>query len=147
MLDSLKTYLSRIRICKMTINITSKVKSYYKNKIITFGSTPLGVDWSTESSQYQRFDRLLRHMPLTENDSILDFGCGYGALVDYLKCRNFFPKYTGLDLVTEMLEVAVIRNPEHADNFISELPPNDIWDYVTMSGVFNVKGETSIDEW
>jgi SAM-dependent methyltransferase len=131
----------------MTVNITSQVKNYYKRKITTFGSTPLGVDWSTESSQYQRFDRLLRYMPLTEGDSILDFGCGYGALVDYLKSRNIFPKYTGLDLVTEMLEVAAIRNPEHATNFISELPPNGIWDYVTMSGVFNVKGETSIDEW
>jgi SAM-dependent methyltransferase len=131
----------------MTVNITSQVKSYYQNKINEFGSTALGVDWSSENSQYQRFERLLKYMSLKENDSILDFGCGYGALLDYLKSRNIFPNYTGLDLVSEMLEVAAIRNPEVANNFISELPPNRTWDYVTMSGVFNVKGEIKVDEW
>ena len=131
----------------MTENITGKVKSYYQNKLNEFGSTALGVDWSSESSQHQRFERLLKYMPLKENDSILDFGCGYGALLDYLKSRNIFPNYTGLDLVSEMLEVAASRNPEVATNFISELPPNRTWDYVTMSGVFNVKGETKVDEW
>jgi SAM-dependent methyltransferase len=131
----------------MNVNITSKVKSYYQSKINQFGSTPLGVDWSSESSQNLRFEKLLRYIPLKENDSILDFGCGYGALLDYLKCRKMFPNYTGLDLVSEMLEVAAIRNPEVALNFISELPPDRNWDYITMSGVFNVKGDTKIDEW
>jgi SAM-dependent methyltransferase len=131
----------------MNINITSKVKSYYQSKINEFGSTPLGVDWSSESSQNQRFEKLLKYIPLKENDSILDFGCGYGALLDYLKYRKMFPNYTGLDLVSEMLEVAAIRNPEVALNFISELPPDRNWDYITMSGVFNVKGDTKIDEW
>jgi SAM-dependent methyltransferase len=131
----------------MTVNITSQVKSYYQNKINEFGSTALGVDWSSENSQYQRFERLLKYIPIKENDSILDFGCGYGALLDYLKSRHIFPNYTGLDWVSEMLEVAAIRNPEVAVNFISELPSNRTWDYVTMSGVFNVKGETQVDEW
>jgi SAM-dependent methyltransferase len=131
----------------MNVNITSQVKSYYQDKINEFGSTALGVDWSSESSQFQRFERLLKYMPLKENDSILDFGCGYGALLDYLKSRNIFSNYTGLDLVSEMLEVAASRNPEVAINFISELPPNRTWDYVTMSGVFNVKGDVKIDEW
>jgi len=131
----------------MNVNITSKVKSYYQSKINEFGSTPLGVDWSSESSQNLRFEKLLKYIPLNENDSILDFGCGYGALLDYLKYRKMLPNYTGLDLVSEMLEVAASRNPEVALNFISELPPDRNWDYITMSGVFNVKGDTKIDEW
>lgn len=131
----------------MSVNISNIVKNYYRNKINEFGSTPLGVDWNSESSQYQRFERLFKHISLKENDSILDFGCGYGALLDYLKSKSIFPTYTGLDLVDEMLKVAAIRNPEVGLEFVSELPPNRNWDYVTMSGVFNVKGDTKIDEW
>jgi SAM-dependent methyltransferase len=131
----------------MTERITKKIRDYYQSKINEFGSTPLGVDWSTEESQYRRFERLIKYLPFEENNSILDFGCGYGALLDYLKIENLVLKYTGLDLVNEMLELAALRNPDLVNDFISELPANRTWDYVIMSGVFNVKGETKIEEW
>jgi 2-polyprenyl-3-methyl-5-hydroxy-6-metoxy-1,4-benzoquinol methylase len=38
--------------------------------------------------------------------SILDFGCGYGALIEYLKSKYISFSYTGYDISEEMINQA-----------------------------------------
>lgn len=41
-------------------NIIKNVAEYYSDKIVTYGVTPQGVDWSSKESQLLRFEQLLK---------------------------------------------------------------------------------------
>ena len=70
-------------------SIRERVAEYYSEKVRQHGETASGVDWNSTESQKTRFDQLLRIVPSEAADySILDYGCGYGALVDVLGERG-----------------------------------------------------------
>ena len=57
--------------------IHSTISQYYSEKIISFGSTPKGVDWNDKKSQEQRFVQLMKVVENKNNlASIVDIGCG-----------------------------------------------------------------------
>ena len=57
----------------------------------------------------------------SEPFSLLDYGCGYGALDDYLERRGFHADYVGYDIVEEAVELARKNNAGHARrNFFSD---------------------------
>ena len=66
--------------------IEDNTRKYYENKLAIYGVCPKGVDWASKYSQETRFIQLLKVMP-SSNDkfSLLDFGCGYGALFGFIK--------------------------------------------------------------
>ena len=68
---------------------------------------PKGVDWASKYSQETRFIQLLKVMP-SSNDkfSLLDFGCGYGALFRFIKKKYPYMSYYGYDISSEMLRKA-----------------------------------------
>src|ERR1700681_385659 len=80
--------------------------------------------------------------------TINDYGCGYGALVDYLKNRDYQFKYRGFDVPEKM--IAEGRQSHEQDSqceFYSEksmIPPAD---YTVASGIFNVKLDTLESDW
>ena len=128
--------------------ILSSVESYYTGKITLHGPCAMGVDWSSSESQLLRFDRLLfawdRGAPFTLND----YGCGYGALLDFLSDRGIQCSYRGFDLSPALIEQARKLHGKHPSCSFScresELAPAD---YTVASGLFNVKMETTDDEW
>ena len=63
------------------------VKSYFDKRIQEHGASPRGSDWNSETSQNTRFDQLLKVVE-TQSFSLLDYGCGYGALADYLDAKT-----------------------------------------------------------
>jgi len=73
-------------------NLNSIIKSidhYYSSKVTEFGATPKGVDWNSLESQEIRFKQLC-HVINVENDfSVLDYGCGFGSMYNYLFGRFF----------------------------------------------------------
>src|SRR4051812_9276494 len=89
----------------MSTTIKKTVSDYYSDKLKKFGPTPRGVDWNSEQSQVLRFDQLTKLLPhdYSGQSKILDYGCGYGALLDFLIRR--YPKvyYTGFDISEEMI--------------------------------------------
>lgn len=128
--------------------IKEGVDKYYTEKIREFGPVPHGVDWNGGESQNLRFDQLTKL--LTQADphaSLLDYGCGYGALLGYLKDRNSILKYTGYDISMEMIRAAVKSHP--ASDAVWYVDENDLgrYDYVVASGIFNVKGQTPNSDW
>src|SRR5437879_5276233 len=88
--------------------IIDKVSSYYASRLREHGPTPAGVDWSSEQSQRQRFDQLLKLLEHSgaESPSILDYGCGYGALAEFLIDRSSGFSYQGFDVAEDMIRAA-----------------------------------------
>ncbi len=64
--------------------IESTVAGYYSRALAAPGPTPRGVDWSSRASQELRFATLLDGIDWREVPSVLDYGCGWGALAEHL---------------------------------------------------------------
>src|SRR5262245_26922402 len=94
--------------------IVERVAAYYEGRLREHGATPAGVDWNSESSQRLRFDQLLRVvLPDERAGSLNDFGCGYGALADYLATRYPGWTYRGYDASPAMIDAATRLHPPH----------------------------------
>ncbi len=132
----------------MENKILDSINIYYTKKIKEYGLTPKGVDWNSTESQKLRFEQLCKVIEPIEYFSILDFGCGYGALLNYLKenKRNFH--YKGFDISDEMISQA-IKNKNDFKNAVWEtkLSNEEIFDYTIASGIFNVKLENNEPDW
>ena len=123
------------------------VKSYFDKRIREHGASPRGSDWNSETSQNVRFDHLLRVVE-AQPFSILDYGCGYGALADYLVTRGFDADYYGYDILESAIETA---RKAHQDasrrTFFTDKSKLPTCDYTVASGIFNFRGEQSFEEW
>ena len=126
--------------------IISSVNEYYSQKIVENGLSSNGVDWNSIESHYLRFDVLTNHIK-EDSFSVLDFGCGYGELINYLKnIKNSNFQYIGFDISSKMIEVAKIEFKGF--EFTTDLNSiSEKADYVIANGIFNVKLDTSFDEW
>jgi len=124
------------------------VERYYSEKVATYGRTPQGADWKSAESQAMRFDQLLRLIRPGGLFTVNDYGCGYGALVDYLKKRNHHFGYRGFDMSEKMITEArrVHTQSSHCEFFFDKslLSPAD---YTVASGIFNVKLDAPESEW
>lgn len=124
------------------------VARYYASKLEEHGTTARGVDWNGEASQTLRFEQLLRIVDAAGRFSILDLGCGYGALLDYLDAHGFEVDYTGIDVTAEMTRAGARRFEGRTDaHFICTTHVDREADYSVASGIFNVRLERSDAEW
>jgi SAM-dependent methyltransferase len=121
--------------------VCTRIEAYYTAKLARHGAIPLGVDWSCTATQWLRFVQLLKICSFETPFSLIDMGCGYGALVTFLKERH--PQacvdYFGIDLSPAMVRCARRRyRREPAVRFAvgRRLPVQA--DYVVASGIMNV---------
>lgn len=128
--------------------ILGTVGRYYAEKLRQFGATHRGVDWSTAASQELRFSRLLQVMDGHDDGSLIDYGCGYGALLDYLGASGRRVVYRGFDISEAMIQAAQAGHAgvAHA-SFTAESSQLAPADYVVASGIFNVKLGYTPDVW
>jgi cyclopropane fatty-acyl-phospholipid synthase-like methyltransferase len=123
------------------------VKSYFDKRIQEHGASPRGSDWNSEISQNTRFDQLLKVVE-TQSFSLLDYGCGYGALVEYLDAKDLDVNYYGYDILESAIETA---RQAHMDKprrvFFTDKSQLPICDYTVASGIFNFRGEQSFEDW
>lgn len=124
------------------------VADYYTRKLVEYGETPRGVDWNSEDGQQLRFAQLLKLLDAAEGFSLLDLGCGYGALVEALRTRFDRFEYLGLDVSAEMIEAAR-RRFDAAEGIRFEVGERvgEPLDFAVASGIFNVRMQRSPDEW
>jgi len=128
--------------------ILETVEQYYTGKIRAHGVTPRGVDWNSRESQELRFEQLLRICDHTEFFLMNDYGCGYGTLVEYMIDRGFRFKYRGYDISGEMIAKAnELHDGVENCRFFSDESQLSKADYTIASGIFNVKLQTSKEEW
>ncbi len=128
--------------------ILRSVAEYYTAKLDAAGPTPAGVDWNSEESQLLRFAQLLRICEGAPAFSLLDYGCGYGALLGYARREGIGMDYHGLDISPAMLEAAR-RIHGHDPRAAFHARAEDVApvDFTVASGIFNVKGATTDEAW
>jgi SAM-dependent methyltransferase len=132
-----------------TIEILNQVEDYYNLKIREYGLSPKGVDWNGKESQFLRFQQLMKitgnH---NSNFSINDLGCGYGALVDFLKEQFKNWNYFGVDISRDMVELACKNFADSSCvQFKEAAVLQEIADYSVASGIFNVRLNYDDDMW
>lgn len=127
-----------------------EVEQYYSKKILAHGATPLGVDWSCLPTQEMRFVQLLKLCEFDVPISINDIGCGYGALLAFLRkrYRNKTVDYLGVDISAAMIAHAKKRWKNCANAaFVQAVSGYRTADYSLASGVFNVKLSHTAAAW
>jgi hypothetical protein len=123
----------------------------YKNNFLENGDCPEGTYNQNSSIQNLRFNRLLNSFDLDEFNffSIHDVGCGICDIFEYLQKQNFRFSYSGTDIIPEMKELALNKYPEikYYIRDILEDEVSDKYDFLVLSGTFNLPGSTSFSEW
>jgi SAM-dependent methyltransferase len=125
----------------MSLLDTAGIFRFHKEQIKNYGTgTAEALGWENQEGQLQRFD-LLSDIGDLNHRSVLDAGCGYGDLRDYLYKKYPQSRYFGVEQMPELLDVAVERYaalPEtiffQGDFANSELP---VTDYILLSGSLN----------
>jgi len=127
-----------------------QVRGYYERKLQAHGPTPTGVDWNSQASQELRFAQLARLWGDERHASILDFGCGYGALLPWLRARGFDGPYGGFDLSAAMVaagQQAAADARLTGWRLTADRDSLTGADFVVASGIFNVRMDTPDHEW
>jgi len=131
----------------MNKDFFNKIDEYYTEKIIQFGATSKGVDWNGKESHFLRFKQLAKIFNSNQNISILDYGCGYGSLIDYLDEHGYSYSYTGFDISCEMIEKGKLLHQKENIFFTSENNELKKHDYVIANGIFNIKLKFKEEKW
>ncbi len=118
------------------------VASYYGEKVLRHGATPLGVDWTCVPTQQLRFVQLLKVVQPGGFFTLNDIGCGYGALLAFMRqrrrARDF--DYLGIDLAPAMIDAArALHGHRRNARFACGSTPSRMADYSVASGIFNVR--------
>ncbi|MEJ5202729.1 MAG: class I SAM-dependent methyltransferase [Anaerolineales bacterium] len=126
-----------------------QVKAYFKDKLVTYGATAQGADWNSPQSQEIRFDQLIKVIREVSGFSILDYGCGYGALADYLCMKGYeYTLYVGYDILEPMIQTArQLHEGMERIIFTSDIAQIPTVDYAVASGVFNIRLNASYEQW
>ena len=129
--------------------ILAKVEAYYTGRLRAHGPTPRGVDWSSAESQQLRFEQLLKLCESGRPFSLVDYGCGYGGLLEYLQELGAEATYTGFDLSADMIDAARGRHRTSGPTpaFVTREAEVPTADYAVASGIFNVRLDVSDEAW
>jgi hypothetical protein len=128
--------------------ILSEVGQYYGDKLVQHGPTFRGVDWNSSESQELRYEQLLKVLDAQSGFSINDYGCGYGALIEFLIARGYTFRYRGFDISKPMVDKAIeLHHGIDGCEFVSEGASLAQADYTVASGIFNVRLRTTEAEW
>lgn len=120
---------------------------YYTARLEEYGPTYRGVDWNSLESQHLRFDQLLRICGSAAVD-VNDYGCGYGALAEYLAASGAQFRYTGYDAAPAMIAAARERSGGDARcRFTADRSAVEPRPFTVASGVLNVKQDAGDAEW
>lgn len=126
-----------------------KIFKHYESCFAKEGDTHKGLDWPNEKDQYTRFFVMTDLFKEVSNPKVLDFGCGLGHYLSFVKKhrKDLNINYIGLDISKQFIDRCKIKFPN--ENFIcidvlkEELNFN--YEFAILNGVFTVKNELSED--
>jgi SAM-dependent methyltransferase len=130
-------------------NLLNQVDQFFTGKVCAHGATPAGADFNSAAAQKIRFDQLVKLVDRGQPFSLIDYGCGYGALYEYLHAAGYpVRQYAGFDISRQMIKEA--KDKFAADPrcmFTSDECDLTSSDYVIASGIFNLKLAAHPSEW
>jgi SAM-dependent methyltransferase len=117
----------------------ARIQHHYAQLLREHGDTARAAAWRDRQSQERRM-AILAQVGDLRSAKILDFGCGTGHLLAFLRSEvDFRGEYVGYDLSPDLVARArrKFRGARfERRNILSEGVPED-FDYVLISGVFN----------
>jgi SAM-dependent methyltransferase len=122
--------------------------AFYTSILASHGHTPLGVGWNSVNAQQLRFAKLCSVLDAAGKGSIIDYGCGYGALLPYLRPYGDDLEYWGYDMCQAMIEAAKAEfGNEPATHFTTDRAELPKADYCVASGIFSFKLDADQQAW
>jgi cyclopropane fatty-acyl-phospholipid synthase-like methyltransferase len=130
-----------------------RLRAFYDPAIKSYGPNDArSLRWSEREGQQERF-RVLCEVGMRDGASVLDVGCGFGDLYEYLAQRYRSISYLGIDINPHMIDIARKKYPEaqfEVADFGEWLAPNHAegttlskvegpFDFVFASGAFSFK--------
>lgn len=118
---------------------TEEYVQRYEGRLAEFGYSPETLGWGKNSRQDLRFSVLGELALESGTGSVLDVGCGFGDLYEFLTSRGWCGEYLGIDLVPGLVTIARERHPnlEFREADIADNATYHPADFVIASGVFN----------
>lgn len=126
-----------------------RLAEHYSTLLKQHGDSPLTAQWGTDPAVRERRFEALAQVGIPVTAKILDFGCGLGDALPYLRTHHGFTgDYVGYDLSEDIVAHARAKyagDPkarfEVRDIFTT--PPEEEFDFVWICGTFNIKTANS----
>lgn len=121
---------------------------FYDARVTSHGLSPISVGWKDFAQQKLRFDILTSDIDLNHM-KIVDIGCGFGDLANYLISKGIiFQEYIGVEVSKKMLEIAKKNtvtqlNTKYFNADVFKDPMNITVDFALMSGLLNLRQSTN----
>ena len=114
----------------------------YSNRLKEHGATPKALGWD-KGRHFLRYHVLLSMWELSKETKLLDFGCGFGDLYEYLIQNDIELIYEGVDINEDLIKAGKEIHPNanlKCLDFLN-LQNADVYDFIISSGVHNLKLE------
>jgi SAM-dependent methyltransferase len=124
----------------------ASIARVYENLFKQYGATCKGVDWPNQEETEIRYSEILK--PVTDESTVLDFGCGYAGLLEHIKRHRPSIQYYGLEINQPQYEYCLASYPQ-TKFFLCDVLKEDHdlhFDFVVMNGVLTAKYDLSFDE-
>lgn len=114
--------------------------AFYDRHLRDHGDSPRAVRWTPEG-QRRRYEAFLGLLGDLRGRSLLDFGCGTGDFLGFLRGRGAACSYTGVDVNPNLVALARRKFPgaEFLALDLEEEPFERSFDVVVACGVFNLR--------
>ena len=123
-----------------------KSLNIYKKRFKEFGVNHKSLMWQSKGAAHQRFRQFWAEIDF-DNKKVLDIGCGFGEMGNFLIKRYKNVTYKGVDIMPEFIKnghkLYPTLNLETAD--FHELTNTVIFDVVLASGVLNSNVKNNLD--
>lgn len=118
----------------------SRILSYYDSLLEEYGpNDPRSIGWASESTEQIRYT-ILSEIGDLNSHSILDVGCGFGNLYDFLRNKNLSFSYKGIDINPKAIMIAKEKHPNiNFETVDFGNYKNDKYDYIFCSGALSFK--------
>jgi SAM-dependent methyltransferase len=126
------------------------IKQHYRRQIEQYDDPARACSWRDADVARRNFaavSQVFAHE--TSPFSVYEIGCGFATLGEFLAENYPLATYSGSDLLQEMIDRAKARNAgadvEQRD--VLSNPPERRYDYVVISGLFNLRMSNDDESW
>jgi SAM-dependent methyltransferase len=136
-------------------DISKRMISRYSERYKKLGYDVRTLGWGTKEQQLSRFEQVIKDGFDLQNKHVLDVGCGFGDLANFLLQKNItFKHYTGWDLNPDLINEARsiwkdVPNVSFDIRNIASLEENEPFevDIAIMLGVLNLNFKEEINNY
>ena len=132
--------------------LNKKISIIYNKRFSQHQNTPKGVFWNSKLSQDLRLNIILDKIidnSKSDTFTMADIGCGYGRCFEIIKERNLQDKikYSGFDINKNFISFCKNNIKLKQANFYVDISPYQQFDYIVMSGTYNLTPTNNLKLW